>query len=73
MKFRAFAAGVTLAIVVAALAAPAVGQQSSGASENDKMETCKFGAAEQKLTGAKERDFIRKCMAKDDPPAPKKK
>jgi hypothetical protein len=29
----------------------------------EKMETCKFGAADQKLTGKKEQDFIKKCMA----------
>jgi hypothetical protein len=70
MQIRAFAAGLS---IVAALAVPAVGQQPSAATEQEKMETCKFGAAEQKLTGAKEREFIRKCMAKDDAPAPKKK
>jgi hypothetical protein len=70
MQIRAVAAGLS---IVAALAVPAVGQQPSAATEQEKMETCKFGAAEQKLTGAKEREFIRKCMAKDDAPAPKKK
>jgi hypothetical protein len=71
MRFRAFAAGLS---IVAGLATAAVGQQQpSAATEQDKMETCKFGAAEQKLTGAKEREFIRKCMAKDDAPASKKK
>jgi hypothetical protein len=71
MQIRAFAAGLSM---VAGLAVPALGQQQpSAATEQEKMETCKFGAAEQKLTGAKEREFIRKCMAKDDAPAPKKK
>ena len=50
----------------------------------EKMETCKFGADDQKLKGAKRTTFIKKCMAeeKDDttpksngaskpPPAPK--
>jgi hypothetical protein len=71
MRFGAFAAGLTIAAV---LAFPALAQQQpSAANEQDKMETCKFGAAEQKLTGAKEREFIRKCMAKDDTPTTKKK
>ena len=34
----------------------------------EKMETCKFGADDQKLKGAKRTTFIKKCMAeeKDD-------
>jgi hypothetical protein len=31
-----------------------------------KMETCKFGADDQKLTGAKRNAFIKRCMA-DEP------
>jgi hypothetical protein len=37
----------------------------------EKMEICKFGAEDQKLTGAKAKTFIRKCMAKEDAPAKK--
>ena len=29
----------------------------------EKAETCKFGADDQKLTGAKRRTFIERCMA----------
>jgi len=29
----------------------------------EKAETCKFGADEQKLTGAKRKTFIERCMA----------
>ena len=33
-----------------------------------KMETCKFGADDQKLDGAKRKAFMAKCMsAKNDP------
>jgi hypothetical protein len=71
MQVRALAAAFTIAT---GLTFPALGQQPpSAANEQDKMETCRFGAAEQKLTGAKEREFIRKCMAKEEGTAAKKK
>ena len=41
-----------------------------------KMETCKFGADDQKLAGAERQKFITKCMAKEPASAktsPKKK
>jgi hypothetical protein len=41
------------------LASPA-----SAVSSKDKMETCKVGADNQQLTGAKRNTFIKKCMAK---------
>jgi len=66
MHPRAVAA---LAALIAALAAPALGQPQSAVSSKEKMETCKFGAQEQKLKGKAEQDFIRKCMANE--PAPK--
>jgi len=35
------------------------------------METCKFGADDQKLTGAARSAFMKKCMSdKDDPRGP---
>lgn len=37
---------------------------ASAISSKEKMETCKFGADNQKLTGAKRNAFIRKCMSK---------
>jgi hypothetical protein len=40
------------------LAAPA-----SAATKEQKMETCKFGADDQKLTGAKRNAFMAKCMS----------
>ncbi len=35
----------------------------SALTSQQKMETCKFGADDQKLTGKKRADFIKKCMA----------
>ena len=40
------------------LASPA-----SAATNEQKMETCKFGADDQKLAGAKRKAFMAKCMA----------
>lgn len=34
-----------------------------------KMETCKFGADDQKLAGAARKSFLAKCMANGDAPA----
>lgn len=48
------------------LASPA-----SALTKEQKMETCKFGADDQKLTGAKRTAFIAKCMSnKDDKRGP---
>lgn len=43
------------------LAAPA-----SAATAKQKIETCKFGAQSEHLTGAKANAFIKRCMAKGD-------
>jgi len=43
------------------LAAPA-----SALTTKQKMETCKVGADDQKLSGAKRTTFIARCMAKGD-------
>ena len=43
------------------LASPA-----SALTAAQKMETCKFGADDQKLTGVKRTAFINKCMANRD-------
>jgi hypothetical protein len=39
----------------------------------EKMDTCKFGADDQKLKGAAKQNFIRKCMANADAPEGKSK
>ena len=49
-----------LAFPLLLLATPA-----SALTAKQKMETCKFGAQSQKLTGAKRTAFINHCMAKD--------
>jgi hypothetical protein len=38
------------------------------ATAEQKMETCKFGADDQKLTGAKRKSFMAKCMSNADSP-----
>ena len=50
------------------LASPA-----SALTKAQKMETCKFGADDQKLEGAKRNAFIKKCMAQGnfEPPGRK--
>ena len=55
------AAGV-FAILVSATPASAL-------TATEKMETCKFGADHQKLTGAARKKFISKCMANTAPAA----
>jgi hypothetical protein len=52
-------------VAVAALVTPA-----SALTPAEKMDTCKFGADNQKLTGAKRKKFLARCMADtDDKPA----
>jgi PleD family two-component response regulator len=44
---------------------------SFAASSKGKMETCKFGADDQKLEGAARTAFMKKCMAnRNDPRGP---
>ena len=47
-----------IALLPLLLASPAL-----AATKAQKMETCKFGAEHDKLTGAKRDAFIKKCMA----------
>ena len=37
-------------------------------TSKEKTETCKFGADDQKLQGAKRKSFMAKCMANKDSP-----
>jgi hypothetical protein len=39
---------------------------AAAATKEQKMETCKFGADDQKLTGAKRNAFIKRCMANEN-------
>ena len=44
---------------------------AAAVTAKQKMETCKFGADDQKLTGAKRQAFISRCMAnRNDPRGP---
>jgi hypothetical protein len=59
MNARAAVAAVTVTVTLL-LAAPAI-----ALTAKEKMETCKFGAEDQELTGKKAQDFIKKCMANE--------
>jgi hypothetical protein len=52
-------------LVVLLLNAPAV-----ALTAQEKAATCKFGADDQKLTGAARKAFMTKCMADDKTAAP---
>ena len=57
--------------IVSLLPALLLANPASALTKAQKMETCKFGADNQKLTGAKRKAFIAKCMSsKNDPRGP---
>jgi len=39
-------------------------------TKEQKLETCTFGADDQKLTGQARKTFLTRCMANEDRPAP---
>ena len=53
---RRFALAGVLPLLLLATPAAAI-------TTKQKMETCKFGADDQKLTGAKRATFLKNCMA----------
>jgi psiF repeat-containing protein len=53
-----------IVVMMAAAATPA-----SAITPAEKMETCTFGAEADKLTGAKRKRFLSRCMANTDAPA----
>ena len=55
---------LVVAFTLAAAQTPA-----SAITAAEKMETCKFGADADKLTGAKRKRFLSRCMASTDVPA----
>jgi psiF repeat len=56
------------ALVAAALMVLVPAGPSLAVDTKQKMETCKFGADDQKLQGAARSAFLKKCMAdRDDP------
>jgi len=54
-----FSAAVALALLLPA-------GPSAAVTSKEKMETCEFGAKDQKLTGAKRKHFIARCMANEN-------
>jgi hypothetical protein len=55
-------------MMAAALAAYVLATPAVAATNEQKMETCKFGADDQKLEGAKRKAYMAKCMANKDSP-----
>jgi hypothetical protein len=55
--------------LVAAVMLAAAGAPASAVTPAEKMETCKFGADADKLSGAKRKRFLSRCMANADAPA----
>jgi psiF repeat len=55
--------GTVLAVLLAVTTTP-----SFAVTAKEKMATCKFGADDQKLTGAARNKFIKKCMLNKDEP-----
>jgi hypothetical protein len=45
-----------------------LGPSALAATSKDEMETCTFGADDQKLTGAKRKAFMAKCTSNADSP-----
>lgn len=56
------------ALLTAALIAIAPTGPCFAVSAKEKMETCKFGADDQKLQGAARDAFMKKCMANRNDP-----
>lgn len=61
MQFRNCAASLAAVLLL--------GTPALAVTAKEKMETCKFGAADQKLTGKAQQDFIKKCMANEPAPS----
>jgi hypothetical protein len=63
---------MTARLMIAALGVAAMmmasGTSSFALTNKQKMETCKFGADNQKLTGAARKSFMAKCMSNQDSP-----
>jgi hypothetical protein len=55
-------------MTAAALAACVLATPAVAATNEQKMETCKFGADDQKLEGAKRKAYMAKCMSNKDSP-----
>ncbi len=56
------------AVTAAMLAVLLPSVPSYALTSKDKIATCKFGADDQKLTGAARSKFVKKCMSNKDEP-----
>jgi hypothetical protein len=61
-----FRYAVVAALLAAAVTLPSAPSYAINAKE--KMATCKFGADDQKLTGAARSKFMKRCMSNQDDP-----
>jgi hypothetical protein len=62
-------------LFIAGLLTVLVGAPAFALTQEEKTETCTFGADNQKLTGAARKTFMTRCLANEDSPrtAPKAK
>ena len=68
-----FGANLLAALLPGMLAVALLGSPALALTVKEKRETCQFGATDQKLTGAKQKAFMAKCMANEPAPAKGKK
>jgi hypothetical protein len=54
--------------VAGVLAALVIASPAQAVTSKEKMETCTFGANDQKLAGAARKSFMSKCMANEGAP-----
>jgi hypothetical protein len=59
---------IRLVALLAMVCPVLLGPAALAATQQQKMETCKFGADNQKLTGAARKSFMANCMANRDSP-----
>jgi len=60
-------------LLPALLLAALLGTAAFAITAKEKRVTCQFGAADQKLAGAKQKAFIARCMANEPAPGKGKK
>jgi len=53
-------------VLISAIPVLLLGSPASALTKAQKMATCKFGADDQKLVGAKRNAFISRCMSNKD-------
>ncbi len=65
---RHFISAILIAMPIAVPLVLVPSAPSFAVSAKDKMETCKFGADDQKLEGAARNAFMKKCMSNHNDP-----